>query len=171
MAAEGHDRDRLAFSHALAMRYVGQSHELEVAFRPGADGEAARLDFDQAHLARFGYARAEAPVEVVSLRLSTTAPAEPPVRAERAAAADERGEAAVVGRRRVWMSGEWREAVTFDRAALGQGATFDGPALVFQYDTTTLVPPGWHAVVDRHGYLVLSREDALRSGAVRIGAG
>ena len=44
------------------------------------------------------------------------------------------------------------------RLALGAGATLHGPAVVEQYDATTLVPPSWQAVVDEHGSLILSRD-------------
>ena len=36
----------------------------------------------------------------------------------------------------------------YDRARLHNGHRFDGPGVVFQYDTTLVIPPGWHAHVD-----------------------
>jgi N-methylhydantoinase A len=44
-----------------------------------------------------------------------------------------------------------------DRATLGAGASFDGPAIVTQLDTTTLVAPGWRATVHASGALLLER--------------
>ena len=38
-------------------------------------------------------------------------------------------------------------------------SAFAGPAIVEQFDATTVVPPGWHAFVDRHGNLILERKD------------
>jgi len=51
------------------------------------------------------------------------------------------------------------EAAVYDRAALGPGATFDGPAIVEQTDTTTVVEPGWRAAVGPDGALILSPKD------------
>jgi N-methylhydantoinase A len=44
-----------------------------------------------------------------------------------------------------------------DRAALGPGHAFDGPAVVQEYTATTLVPPGVHARVTPGGHLALTR--------------
>ena len=46
----------------------------------------------------------------------------------------------------------------YDRDRLTVGAAFAGPAIVEQFDATTVVPPGWHASVDRFGNLILERK-------------
>jgi len=45
----------------------------------------------------------------------------------------------------------------FAREQLVPGVTFDGPAIVTQYDTTTVLPPNWRAAVDETGSLILER--------------
>lgn len=55
-----------------------------------------------------------------------------------------------------WASGTAPMPV-HDRAALGAGDRFDGPAIMTQLDTTTLVPPGWAAKAHPSGLLVLRR--------------
>ena len=42
----------------------------------------------------------------------------------------------------------------YAREALPPGVTLAGPAIVTQYDTTTVLPPGWHARVDAVGDLI-----------------
>ena len=49
------------------------------------------------------------------------------------------------------------DAAVYDRAALRVDDTIEGPAIVEQDDTTTLVTPGWRGRVDRLGNLVLER--------------
>ena len=49
------------------------------------------------------------------------------------------------------------DAAVYDRTALKIADTFDGPAIVEQDDTTTLLTPGWRARVDDLGNLVLER--------------
>jgi N-methylhydantoinase A len=53
-------------------------------------------------------------------------------------------------------SGPWTAAV-YDRAQLAPGAVIDGPAIVEQADTTTLIEPGWRGEIARDGSLVLTR--------------
>jgi N-methylhydantoinase A/oxoprolinase/acetone carboxylase beta subunit len=49
-----------------------------------------------------------------------------------------------------------RETVLYDRDRLEGGNRFEGPAVVFQYDTTTVIPPGWMAAVDGWGNLIVT---------------
>ena len=51
------------------------------------------------------------------------------------------------------------ETTIYDRDKLDVGAAFAGPAIVEQFDATTVVPPGWHARVNRHSNLILERKD------------
>jgi len=48
-------------------------------------------------------------------------------------------------------------AALYERARLGPGAVIAGPAIVTQYDTTTVLPPGWTARVDAIGNLIAER--------------
>jgi N-methylhydantoinase A len=45
----------------------------------------------------------------------------------------------------------------FDREALRPGHWLTGPALLFQLDATTVIPPGWQGQVDGFGHLLLER--------------
>jgi N-methylhydantoinase A len=46
----------------------------------------------------------------------------------------------------------------YDRATLGAGDRFAGPAVVSQLDATTLVHAGWHVEVQASGALIMSNE-------------
>jgi N-methylhydantoinase A len=52
------------------------------------------------------------------------------------------------------------DAAVYDRAAMGEGFAFSGPAIVEQADTTTLVEPGWTGTVDAAGNLLLAWQGA-----------
>jgi len=154
MADEGHDAAALTLRYALDMRYVGQSHELTVATRPGQGAAEVAAAFHAAHAARYGYARPEAAVELVTLRLSAVAAhAPPPLPDEPLGAAD--ANATLLGRRDVWFADGVQATRLYDRDRLRAGQRFDGPAVVYQYDTTTLVAPGWSAWVDGRRNLIL----------------
>ncbi len=75
-----------------------------------------------------------------------------------AASAGSGASAASVGRRPVWTaSGEPVDAPCYDRSQLRPGQVIEGPALVFQYDTTIYLSPAWRAQVDRRRNLRLQR--------------
>ena len=73
--------------------------------------------------------------------------------------AKQAGRVTPVGRRPVFFFAPdgFVDCPIYRRLALGSGASLNGPAVVEQYDATTLVPPDWRAVVDDHGSLILSR--------------
>ena len=56
------------------------------------------------------------------------------------------------------VGGELAQVPTrfYDRAALKAGNRLDGPAIVHQYDSTTVIPPGVSAHVDRFGNIVIA---------------
>jgi N-methylhydantoinase A/oxoprolinase/acetone carboxylase beta subunit len=49
------------------------------------------------------------------------------------------------------------DAVLYERDGLDIGATIAGPALVEQFDATTVIPPGWNGQVDGYGNLIMAR--------------
>ena len=141
--------------YRLDMRYLGQSHELAVDYRPGMSAAEVVEAFHAAHAARYGYARPEATAEIVTLRLSATTPTAPPAITPRPFAGPD-ATAAQIGRRLVWFGGEFVDSSLYLRDLLRPGHVLPGPAVVYQYDTTTLIPPGWSAVVDGAENLILS---------------
>ena len=161
LAAEGLAAGDAGFERELDLRYVGQGYELRVPVAAGAlDAlalEAARDGFDERHARIHGHAAREKEVEVVSyrLRVRVDVPKFEPVAA--AAPAEIPGTAAT-GRREVYFDGRTAtETDVYDRSDLAIGSAFDGPAIVEQFDATTVVPPGWRAGVDEFRNLVLER--------------
>ncbi len=98
-------------------------------------------------------------MEVVSYRLRVRVVA-PKYRPEKAARvrAHAAPRAAAKGERRVHFDGRRAvAAVLYERERLAPGARFAGPAIVEQFDATTVVPPGWTASVDAAANLVLTK--------------
>ncbi len=58
----------------------------------------------------------------------------------------------------MFVEGAWREVPLYDRAQLGAGDRLEGPALITQLDSTTLVTPGWTVTVHETGALVMERK-------------
>ena len=151
-------------TRALDLRYAGQSYELTVELTGTPPGgaeaeaviEAARAAFHQQHEARFAHSEPAAAMEAVNVR----AVARVRTGAEHPRPHFEpRGEAADRAPRTVelWVEGRRVPAAVYAREALRPGDRLDGPALIGQVDTTTLIPPGWHGTVDEHGNLLLER--------------
>jgi 5-oxoprolinase (ATP-hydrolysing) len=69
---------------------------------------------------------------------------------------------------RMFIAGEWAEASLFRRAGLRPGQAIDGPAIITEDLATTVVDPGWQAVVTAAGDLLLSRVTA-RPGRAAVG--
>jgi len=56
-------------------------------------------------------------------------------------------------------AGDYVDCAVYDRYALPAGARFSGPGIVEEFDSTTVVHPGYSAEVDAYGNLVLRREE------------
>ena len=164
LAEEGLDPAAARFQRELDLRYTGQGYELRTPLDGlGAGGltpaalATARARFDARHAQIHGHAAKERPVEVVSYRVRARVavpryePRPAPMPARPRAVSE-----AAKGTREVWLDArEPTPAIVYERDRLDIGATIEGPAIVEQFDATTVVPPGWHGRVDVHGNLVL----------------
>ena len=164
LEAEGMDSGAGSFARELDLRYSGQGYELRIPLAGLLEGEIApatlsaiRERFDTRHAELHGHAAKERPVEVVSYRLRLRLPVpkyEP--RKAAPAASEQRDERAVKGKRPVWFYGGTVQATLYDRGRLAIGAVLDGPAVVEQFDATTVVPLGWRGHVDAYRNLILT---------------
>jgi N-methylhydantoinase A len=140
------------------MRYQGQGFELTVDLEEGAlsglDLEAIGARFDGEHERLFSF-RLDADHEIVNLRAIVLGPADstPPPSIEQGGADAAH---ARTDRTQVWVDGARREASIYDRAKLLAGNRVDGPAIVAEMDSTTLVLDGHVAEVDRYGNLLIT---------------
>src|SRR5262249_4448514 len=139
----------------------GQSFELTVAIEPGPlDGPAiARLDeaFAREHERTYGHrAGPDEPVELISLRLVARGVPDAPRVPDRVVHDREHGSEMTSSVRRAYFGRErgWLETPVIRRADLSAGRS--GPLIVEEYDATGLVPPGWRAVLDEAGNIILN---------------
>jgi len=127
------------------LRYLGQSYELNVPWKSARRASAA---FHREHARIYGYSLPEREVEVVTVRVRARAASVKP-RLTRPAI-----QRRTAGIRRIWIAGAWRRVPVWNRDQLASAA-LTGPALVLDYGSTTLIPPGWRFRVDRAGNLLL----------------
>jgi N-methylhydantoinase A len=171
LAAEGLNPGQARFARELDLRYTGQGYELRTPL-DGLFAErlttaalgAARDRFDARHAQIHGHAAKERPVEVVSyrLRLRVAVPKYQP-RTEAAPASPRPLADAVKGRRAISLNGTPTDTTLFERDRLDVGVAVGGPAIVEQFDSTTVIPPGWSGRVDGFRNLILEREPRART--------
>ena len=150
LAQEGIAEQDTVLTPLVDARYQGQSYELTIPF-----GEDVSEGFHAAHARAYGHAMPDRAVEIVNLRLHAIGKvAKPRIERETEKASDAR--AAHLGQKPVLCDGQTRQADLYERAKLRPGACFEGPALVFQMDSTTYLPPNWHARVDGYHNLILA---------------
>ncbi|MCB9160689.1 MAG: hydantoinase/oxoprolinase family protein [Caldilineaceae bacterium] len=144
----------------LDMRYRGQSYELTVPLPLPIDAVAltdAEAAFHAAHAQRYGYAMPDETVEAVTLRVRGIGPGANPQLPHFDQAGPD-ATAAHMADKPVWFDDTGAVATPcYDRARLQPGNRFAGPAVIVQFDTTTVVAPGWSAQVDGFGDVWLSR--------------
>jgi N-methylhydantoinase A len=163
--AEGMGPGDARFARELDLRYTGQGYELRTPLaglfvdRLGAETlRAARDRFDERHTQIHGHAAKERPVEIVSyrLRVRVAVPKYQP-RAAAAPPAPRPTADAVKGKRQAAFNATMLETTLYERDRLDVGATVAGPAIVEQFDATTVIPSGWSAQVDGYRNLILAR--------------
>ena len=150
------------------VRFAGQEHTLTVPVP--LDGDAATLGarlraaFAARHRAQYGQADESRPVEVVTLRASAVARLPHPAldagggTATSAAAREPRAV------RPVWFTsaGAFLDTAIWPREGLEAGARIDGPALIEEWNSTTLVDPGQRATIDALGNIVIELLEVAR---------
>jgi len=130
----------------IAVRYRGQSIELEVKLDRGF-----RRAFDRAHQRRFHGCDPTRSIEVTGIRATAFGAVAMPARPPSRTAYTRASRTSVT----VWLAGRFRSASMHRREELDRGCRIDGPAIITEYSSTTLVNAGWLAKVDGHGNVVL----------------
>jgi N-methylhydantoinase A len=147
----------LQIERGADMRYVGQEHAVTVhlpieLFR-NHDRAGIKARFDAVHETRYGYSAPGEKAEIVSLRSATIGTMRKPA-LEPLGAAGEEAHEAFTGRRPVYFAaGGMVDTPTYDRARLKAGNRIEGPALIEEHASTTVVEPRDTLTVDAFGNL------------------
>ena len=166
VAATGAPVSEIVVGRAADMRYVGQEHavtvDLAAALFAAGDRAAIKQRFDEVHGVRYGTSAPDEPAELVSLRTTVSGllPKPPTVRGGEGGSADP----APFETRRIYFSetGDFVATPVFARAGLGAGATVEGPAVIEEEASTTLLLPDDSLGVDEFGNLRIRVGSAAR---------
>jgi N-methylhydantoinase A len=150
LAAEQVDASDRQQARVALMRYRGQGGEVSVGWVD--DRTEVEAAFAATHQGLYGFTL-EAPVELVTLRVEATGHIPAPPHAVLAAGTGARPQA----HHAVHLAQGTAQVPLYDRATLGAGDRFEGPAILSQLDATTLVLPGWSGEVHPSGAILLVR--------------
>ena len=114
--------------------------------------------FNDLHERLYGFRMPDTPSEIVNLRAIGTGARPSP---ELPQGEPDGGEPAAADAGEILFEGERRHTPIFDRATLQPGQRLRGPAIVTEFDSTTVVLPGYAAEVDRYFNILIRPEDAV----------
>jgi N-methylhydantoinase A len=142
---------------SIEARYLGQNHELEVAF-PAEDFTEDSVNdlwrrFHDEHNARFGFCIPGETIETVTLKAVAVSLLKKP---EISVLPVQVGIPESEGKRRVLFEEGWLEAPIYNRQTFGQGCRITGPAVIEEEASATVVCPGQRLAVDPFGHLMIS---------------
>lgn len=138
--------------HFAEMAYVGQIHTLRVPI--GSDWDAARINdaFAEVYRGEYGNTLGDIASTIVSFRTVVEGVREHPRRdlppPERISPPPPKAERPV-------HFGIWRDTPIYDRASLEPGMVIEGPAIIEQTDTTTVIEPDMNARIDAYSNILV----------------
>jgi 5-oxoprolinase (ATP-hydrolysing) len=156
LTAEGVPQQNIVLRRSVDLRYRGQEHTLTIPFLSDSVSEESltklRQLFDETHERKYAHSNPGESIEFVNVRLEAVGVIEKPgmYASEGMAAVPLRSnpEDARVGLREIiFEEGKFNTAV-YQRETLPAGTGLSGPALILEPGSTTLIPPGYHAIVD-----------------------
>jgi N-methylhydantoinase A len=155
----------IVFQRFAELRYVGQGYELKVPIANDVMTEASAAElwraFHAAHTVEYGHAFAANPIEVVNLRVSGIGKIQKlePTNATEDGSLDQ---ALIRKRPSVFRIGGQLTSIEtsfFERRLLPIGQHVEGPAILLQDDSTTVVPPNNSFLVDPSGSVIIKTEN------------
>ena len=153
---EGFRTGQTVLERKLDLRYLGQSYEITVPVQKGL--AFVLKSFHLRHREIYGYASKAEPIEIVNVRLVASGITDKPGFKQLSGTIAARAAEASLSKRKVFFGDTgWIEAAVYARQSLLPGAVIEEPAIIEQYDATTVIPSGWNAYIDETLNLILTR--------------
>jgi N-methylhydantoinase A len=162
LEGEGIDAKDQRIVYSADMRYHRQGYEIPVALDPEEVRGNGLADLEERftglHEQLYGFRMPDTACEIVNLRaVGSGAVPKPELPVGNLGSDDASG--AVVDEQQVVFDGQRVATKSYDRAKLQPGATLDGPAIVTEFDSTTVVLPGYRAAVDANFNILITPND------------
>lgn len=150
---------QVTFTRSLDICYLGQGYAVNVEIPPRGvplSKPDIRKRFEAVYEVLYGRVYPDMEIELMNVRLVAQSAA--PVLPQHTLDVGGSAESAIRGRRRAYSGRQedYIQHVIYDRYKLPVGAAFDGPAIIEERESTTIVDAGGHVEVDRHGTLIIT---------------
>jgi N-methylhydantoinase A len=159
LEGEGVEEDKKRFDLYADCRYYLQNIQIPCRFELEEleDGDSAflRERFEVAHSQRYNFELPDSPLEIATIRVVGRGTIRGVSLVEGQDGAGKDASGAVLRNEKVFFNGEWMETPICDRGKLKPGNVVEGPAVVVQNDTTTIIEPGYRGTVDRYGNILI----------------
>lgn len=160
-AVQGFREDEVSFIREVDARYPGQGFEIRVVVNDPHDLAVTKQiarKFHTQHREIYGHSSDEESVEIVSYRIRAVIAM--PQYQPSSTMTQTASERATISQRLVYFdpASGFIQTPIYRRAGLGQSDLIEGPAVIEQEDTTTVIPPGWVASLDEFGTLVMKKK-------------
>ena len=152
LRSEGFRGAKVKLERSVAMRYVGQSFDIDVEW-----GRSFERAFHESHRERYGYADEKRPVEIVSVRVRGVGITDKPplkrfTKTKRRSPEPSYTTSVYFGLRAT-------RAPVYSRADLSAGMKIKGPAIITEYSSSTLIPANRIAEVDPWLNLIITADE------------
>lgn len=157
--SNGMDKQSILFVRYADMRYVGQEHTVKVQV-PNREWDAESIaeaidKFHQLHEKTYTFKFEQTEVEVVSLHVIAFGKVDKPL-LKKLEQTSQTAETAIIEQREVYFEKVgWITTTIYDRLRLSPGATIEGPAIVEEKTSSTVMHPGQKLEVDDYGNLII----------------
>jgi N-methylhydantoinase A/oxoprolinase/acetone carboxylase beta subunit len=162
MKKEGFPPENIQMSPFLDLRYLGQSYEITLPFRPTKSSHLSFLsDFHKAHQRLYSYHHSGRPVEIVNIRLKSIGVTKKINLKKQQIREEIPSKRALLKKQKLFYGRKEHMASVYMRKSLESGNRILGPALIVDQDATTFLPPTYSLQVD--GLLNLIMEKSVKS--------
>ncbi|WP_027415134.1 hydantoinase/oxoprolinase family protein [Aneurinibacillus terranovensis] len=159
-AQEGITQDKVLFARYADIRYVGQEHAVKVPVPNGVMGSATIDEvvrrFHDLHEQHYTFKLEGAPTEIVNLHLTAFGVVQKPQIARLQNVGDNAVQALKEVRKVLFEDNGWLDTNVYSREILNAGSSIQGPAIVEEQSSSTVVYPGQSLVVDEYGNLIIN---------------
>jgi N-methylhydantoinase A len=158
LAGEGVDESLRVFDLYADCRYYMQNIQIPCRFEmddvAGEDCAFLRETFEEAHRTRYNFELADSPLEIATIRVIGRGQIKGVSLTEGEDGPGPDSSNAALRTESVYFGG-WKETPVYDRSGLRPSNVVEGPAIVEQDDTTTVIEPGYRGTVDRYGNILI----------------
>jgi N-methylhydantoinase A len=173
--ADGIDRKQVRLENIAEARYEGQGYELRIDVGTGAIDagwiDAMKAAFHDIHEREYSRRFEDADVQIANVRVRAVGvmPGLDAPQVSRGEGAPPKGALKLTADAWFRVKNELKQLATafYERSELVAGNVIEGPAIITQFDSTTIVPPDFTCTVDGVGNLVITYSEAVKQAAER----